>query len=506
VLVIRCVRGLREDGLGAGFAVDSKGLISTNAHVVNGCSEIHVRSQQATSWIPAKVLLLDWDHDVAMLRSENLAVPALELGDPREIKAGQRVFAIGHPQGLEYTVSDGIVAAVRYLDSDHTLIQVTAPISPGNSGGPLLDNQGKVIGMLSLYLTEGQNLNFAVSAKDISKAVDRLRATRQVLDPDVWLAEQEARQEDPFARAKAKLEAEEKVTRNEQPAIIIGQPPAPVSPSVTAALAKIYRETNEFAKAKEILDAAILESPKSSKLLLELAELAWEQGKYDESEVLTKRMLEIDATYAPAHQCMSALLMRKSQYQEARQEAEKAIALGADAEYRAYAHGIIARCALRDRDYRTAADHYRIAMRHEKVAKHGWAHALYASALLQGGTAREANKEARLALALSPNDQDIRTFLESAGLPVGVVIISRDAEWDILGNLVVTGVARNDDDVTSLYARVVAEGLDEQGTVVTTGWNFLDPVELPPGMTGSFKIYMKGNPKKGRTYRVLPVR
>jgi hypothetical protein len=87
---------------------------------------------------------------------------ALPLGDSLAVKPGEHVVAIGHPLGMGNTVSDGLVSAVRRLDPKLTLLQISAPISPGSSGGPIFNERAEVIGVATLYSAEGQNLNFGV--------------------------------------------------------------------------------------------------------------------------------------------------------------------------------------------------------------------------------------------------------------------------------------------------------------------------------------------------------
>jgi Trypsin-like peptidase domain len=104
------------------------------------------------------------DPDLAMLKFTTTDVPHLELGSSADVVEGQKVLVIGNPEGLQGTVSDGIVSAFR---ENRTYIQITAPVSPGSSGSPVLDESGQVIGMATLVYREGQNLNFAISAERI---------------------------------------------------------------------------------------------------------------------------------------------------------------------------------------------------------------------------------------------------------------------------------------------------------------------------------------------------
>jgi hypothetical protein len=112
------------------------------------------------------VIGYDQDHDLALLDIDPpKPVPVLRLGDSTAMAAGDPVIAIGNPLGvLDYTVSDGILSAVRVLSPTFTLLQITAPISQGSSGGPLLNSYGEVVGIVNAFLGGGQNLNFAIPA------------------------------------------------------------------------------------------------------------------------------------------------------------------------------------------------------------------------------------------------------------------------------------------------------------------------------------------------------
>ena len=143
---------------GSGFVID-KGLVATNKHVVECGSEAYVAlvGQDTKHRVTAKYL--DSAHDLAVLKVEGLTAPALLLSDAQNLAVGDKVYAAGNPKGLEGTFSDGIVSSLRYSAGR---IQFTAAISPGSSGGPVVDEYGRVIGVTVSYLEGGQNLNFAV--------------------------------------------------------------------------------------------------------------------------------------------------------------------------------------------------------------------------------------------------------------------------------------------------------------------------------------------------------
>ncbi len=180
VVVVTATTGVSRTSLGSGFCVDSVGIIATNAHVIRGATSVVVRIGDLGVTASARPIYYDAGQDIALLY-----VPAaangvvLKLRSTLELVQGVRVLAIGHPEGLDFSVSDGIVSALRSLDSGRQLIQITAPISPGSSGGPILDERGRVVGMAVSQLREGQNLNFAIPAEQVAYALNSCRAGLQ---------------------------------------------------------------------------------------------------------------------------------------------------------------------------------------------------------------------------------------------------------------------------------------------------------------------------------------
>lgn len=157
-----------EKGQGSGFFIDSSGAILTNAHVLKNAYSAEVFSR-AGYFANVTVLSIDKDLDLALIRvSADSAIP-VELDFSTDFRAGEQVIAIGNPLGLENTVSDGLISAIRRIGEDIEFIQTTVPISPGSSGGPLLNSEGKVIGVTTATLGEGQNVNFAIGAKTLRK-------------------------------------------------------------------------------------------------------------------------------------------------------------------------------------------------------------------------------------------------------------------------------------------------------------------------------------------------
>ncbi len=158
-----------SDRVGTGFVIDATGAVATNLHVVVGGSDIKVRTLDGTVLTVPRVLALDPEHDLALLDVDPRSpLPVLKLGDSDKVSAGDPVIAIGNPLGvLDYTVSDGLISSVRNVSADLTLLQISAPISQGSSGGPLFNSFGEVIGVATAIFNEGQNLNFGVPSNYI---------------------------------------------------------------------------------------------------------------------------------------------------------------------------------------------------------------------------------------------------------------------------------------------------------------------------------------------------
>jgi len=149
-------------GLGSGFVAGKDGRVATSLHVLASGGPITVVLSDSRELTDLEVMATDEIHDLAVLRVRGLKTVALPLGDSASVRAGERVVAIGHPLGLDHTVSDGLVSAIRELTPKLSLLQISAPISPGSSGGPLLNDRGEVIGVATLVLVKGQNLNFGI--------------------------------------------------------------------------------------------------------------------------------------------------------------------------------------------------------------------------------------------------------------------------------------------------------------------------------------------------------
>jgi S1-C subfamily serine protease len=167
---------------GTGFFISPDGMLLTNYHVISGGSSIMAKTPSGAVYFFKSFVSTSETNDVAELQFFATDVPYLTLGSSLSAVEGQRVLVIGNPEGLEGTVSDGIISAFRV---GRTMIQITAPVSSGSSGSPVLDESGNVIGIATQVLKEGQNLNFAISAETIRDAIARAAAITPTPTPVV---------------------------------------------------------------------------------------------------------------------------------------------------------------------------------------------------------------------------------------------------------------------------------------------------------------------------------
>jgi len=146
-----------------GFFVSPDGLVVTNQHVIEGAHSITAGSNKGALFLFERVAAQPAGVDLVVLKFHASDVPFLRLGESTVAVEGQKVIMIGNSTGLMGTVSDGIISAFR---KKRSLIQITAPVSPGSSGSPVMDEEGRVIGVATLQRVEGQNLNFAIAVEE----------------------------------------------------------------------------------------------------------------------------------------------------------------------------------------------------------------------------------------------------------------------------------------------------------------------------------------------------
>lgn len=160
---------------GTGFLASRDGYLVTNHHVIRKAASAVAKGENGATFHVEGILATDLPHDLSILKISSRETPALALGASLNLKPGERIAVIGSPLGLEGSVSEGIVAANRDLKNVGRMLQITAPISHGSSGSPVLNMEGQVVGIAVSSLKEGQAVNFAIPVEELARLTSKIR-------------------------------------------------------------------------------------------------------------------------------------------------------------------------------------------------------------------------------------------------------------------------------------------------------------------------------------------
>ncbi len=180
--VVTLAVGTEEEGYkgqGTGFLISSNGLVVTSAHVVKGMDRLVAITAEGQTLGVIKVLKADPARDLALLTldTQKVVLPFLRLGAPKSAEVGGNIAVMGTPQGLSNTFTTGIVSAMREENSTN-MVQITAPVSPGSSGSPVVDEKALVVGIVQggIDMSVAQSLNFAIDVAELHELLAELRA------------------------------------------------------------------------------------------------------------------------------------------------------------------------------------------------------------------------------------------------------------------------------------------------------------------------------------------
>lgn len=210
--VSKRLRALRLRGAGSGFVVSSDGYMLTNAHVVNRSVDVRAKFLDGSK-LSMRVVGVDVATDIAVLKGEATGMPVAELGLSKNVHVGQLAIAIGNPLGFQSTVSAGVVSSIsrhmrtfggRIIDN---VLQHTAQLNPGNSGGPLVDARAKVIGVNTAIIAMAQGLGFAIPIDIANWVLYELRTHGRVrrIEFGILATEIKGKKDDEANRAKHKV-------------------------------------------------------------------------------------------------------------------------------------------------------------------------------------------------------------------------------------------------------------------------------------------------------------
>jgi len=280
---------------GSGFFIDSNGCFATNYHVIKNAYSAIIKTPNKQIYAVDGILASNIDADIVKLKvdtnSETLIflTPLNYIPDP-----GEDVVVVGTPKGLEATVSKGIISAVRDIPGTGKIIQISAEISPGSSGSPVMDMNGNVIGVATFQITDGQALNFAISSEIL-------------LD----------------------LQEDNVVTTLSEFASFSGERDSNKANILFDQAIKRYWAGNTQ-KALKLLEKVIKEDPSHAMAHFDLGVLYSEFGNYAKAIECFKKSIELDSSFYGAYYNLSTILISSSRYSEAREVLESSLGLAAD--------------------------------------------------------------------------------------------------------------------------------------------------------------------------------
>jgi tetratricopeptide (TPR) repeat protein len=306
----------RASGFGSGFFVDRQGHVVTNYHVVEGAYDAQVRLHDGTLLPVEAVAAEDPEADLVRL---TVRVP-LEgsawlpvAGDPPKI--AEPVVVVGSPMGLEKTVSEGIVSAVRTAPGLGDFFQISAPISRGSSGGPVLNLKGEVVGVVSFMVVLGQNLNFAIPAGGIAK----LKPLPEPVSLAAWTHRKSLQQPDQaveLCREGFQLSVDGQYTK----ALDLYRSATekdPTNPTAWHGLGFCYTGMNRKDQAVEAYQTAIRINPENAELRLHLGHMLFDLMRYEDATGAYANAVRIDPDLVEGHAGLAAALTELGRYSQA---------------------------------------------------------------------------------------------------------------------------------------------------------------------------------------------
>jgi len=288
----------KQVAFGSGCIIDSKGIVVTNYHVIAEAlkfsnATVAIKMENGEYVKLEKLIAADKNNDVALIQLKGEKFPALKLSQSPKPKQGEDIIVIGSPLGLETTVTNGIISSIRGADE---FLQITAPISPGSSGSPVFNSNGEVIGIATLLIEGGQNLNFAIPVKYVNDLLDKQGSTKE-LTP---------------LHTKTPAPAPAPILVPEEPPI---PALAPAPPPI------------DYVKEIEEYTIAIALSPKDASLYNQRGNLYCIQGNYNEAIKDLTKAISLDTDNGQYYYDRYKTYFYRGQYESAIKDISKAILL-----------------------------------------------------------------------------------------------------------------------------------------------------------------------------------
>ena len=297
--------------LGSGFFISQNGDIITNYHVLQGASSAEIKTSDGKTYPITYIVAEDEQSDIIRLSVDisSKYVHPLSLSTTVP-EVGERIIVYGSPLGLEKTVSDGIISAIREVPGYGKLIQITAPISPGSSGSPVLNMKGEVIGIATFQMVEGQNLNFAIPSERIA-SLNLMEEKKTSITEEVFGQENKVKKDSEYDEIanKALYFIDKKEYEKALPyleIVIKTETPPLIKAWAYFSMGICYQELSDYIKVIEVLNQAIRIDPNFALAYYGLGYAYSKLGNYTKAIEAYKQTIRIDPDYVKAYLNMGA--------------------------------------------------------------------------------------------------------------------------------------------------------------------------------------------------------
>jgi S1-C subfamily serine protease/Tfp pilus assembly protein PilF len=318
---------------GTGFFVSSDGKLITNWHVVKGGASAEAKLEDGAIYKIKGILESSEERDLAVLKADAKHVPFLKLEQRREAIVGTRVAVIGSPLGLEGTVSEGIISAVRSMDSEEPLIQITAPVSPGSSGSPVINSEGIVIGIATFILKDSQSLNFARPAREAAELLNNstaavIKSNAADARPLSAMSKADVSKDPEYLAARRALENNDGVgalkllTKLDQK--------FPNNPTILRQMAEAYLDLGWFKDAIASCDRAFKLDPSDVRTWVLLALAQADSGDYYSATAAAEQAIKIQPDSQKAWGLLGHIHLANRQTDEAINALKQSVKIDAD--------------------------------------------------------------------------------------------------------------------------------------------------------------------------------
>jgi S1-C subfamily serine protease len=310
--------------LGTGFFVSPDGKFVTNAHLIEGADSASAKLENGATYVIRGVLKSAVDKDLLLLQAEAKDVPYLTISRQPLPDVGSRIAVIGSPFGLEGTVSEGIISGHRDAKKDDQWLQMTAAVSPGSSGSPVVDETGKVVGIATFLINNAQALNFARPVAYILELIDQSKATTEAAplwtvvsnpknvvlnDPDFLAADNALRKDDPAGALKILNNIASKYPENDVFLFKLGA---------------AYERLNLLDDAVQVYQHALKLEPTSGVGWTSLGSALAKLKRFSDAENAAKQAVKQSPDLAPAWALLGSLYSQENRFADAADAFQKA--------------------------------------------------------------------------------------------------------------------------------------------------------------------------------------